>query len=86
MLPTEEQRTMLNRVKSAAKKTMEIISDTVNNIKQQITGRARKGGTYAKVPTETDINDTLSRFDEDVARQKDFDEFINRKPQTANNQ
>jgi hypothetical protein len=39
MLPTEEQRTMLNRVKTAAKRTMNNISDTVHNIRQQITGR-----------------------------------------------
>ena len=82
-LPTEEQRTMFDKVKKAAKKTIENLNDTVQNLKQQITGRARKGGTYSRVPTEETINSTLNKFDEDAARQQEFDEFIS-KPQKAN--
>jgi hypothetical protein len=81
-LPTEEQRTMLDKVKKAAKRTMENLSDTVHNIRQQITGRNKKGGTYARIPSGVEMkeNSALGRFDKDVTSQKEFDDFIN-KPQ-----
>jgi hypothetical protein len=74
VLPTEEQRTMLDRVKKAAKRTMSNMSDTVHNIRQQIIGRTKKGGTYAQIPQK-----------EERLQQEDFDEFINRKPTTTAN-
>ncbi len=59
-LPTEKQSTMLNKVKKAAKRTMQNLSDTVQNIKENLTGKAKKG-TYARIPTE-EMNDAASKI------------------------
>jgi hypothetical protein len=69
VIPEEEQSTLLNKIKKTVKRTVNDISDTMHNLRQQITGRSQKGGTYARVKQQQEkfernynksINDGLS--------------------------
>ena len=71
-------------------KQAEVISNTLNNVTQRMTGRFKKGGTYARLKQE----ETLNRFDKDILgntqsketlNQEDFDNFLKRKPETTAN-
>ena len=50
------QQSIMDNVKRTAQKTMDNITDTIHNLRHQLTGRARKGGTYARL-TNTDIKE-----------------------------
>jgi hypothetical protein len=57
---------MLNKVKKAAKKTMENITDTVLNIKEQLTGQ--KKGTYAKMPEHEYVKQQYQKFERNLKK------------------
>jgi hypothetical protein len=56
---------------------MNNISDTVSNIRQQITGRARKGGTYARLDNENFLNQQ-----DDVVTDKDLTDLYRGRQET----
>jgi hypothetical protein len=67
---------------------MNNISDTVQNIKEQLTGRDKRG-IYARIPTE-EINDAASKLQASLKRTKNqdqyqFDKFLKKEKANASN-